>query len=535
VSYRAFVALSGGGAKGIVHVGALKALEERHVQLLGLSGTSAGSIVATLAAAGFTADEIINAETGLTILEQLSVIDPKLKRATDLFGGRWWLIKTLRFGFSHSRLLLAGCVVVWFIPPILAALLWRLSWPGKVWIGIAAWLLMGLLLAVIYCGIVSGLARLDRFRNALAVLLQRKMFPNEPGRVVRMSDFAQAGRPSLKIVSANLTRRVLHLFSPERTPQTAVADAVAASICLPVIFRPWEVDGELHVDGGIVSNLPAWPFDEERELDPEALTVAIEIQDIAAKGSLNRFTWPSAAIRTALFGSSELNVRVSGPAEHLSVPTRFELLDFDKSGLEAAKEVGEIAAATGVWLDKRLLRLPEIYRNACLVTQALVLDGLEITPGGQGEDARVRVAVGRLEREYVQSLRMSHSVGFEDDPDEAILMPLEGTVAGAAWKARRSFFETHPFAAERDLRGASNRLRRKLTWQGLAWRLCIPILSDDAEGTPRLLVQIDGNRALTPSSETDAALQGVEEAVKEFFRLVLSELKEIETPYVPET
>jgi NTE family protein len=403
------------------------------------------------------------------------------------------------------------------------------------WIVVTAWLLLGIALAVIYFGVISGLAKVDRFRNALAALLQRKMFPGETDRVVRMSDFAQTGRPSLKIVSANLTRRVLHLFSPERTPDTPVADAVAASICLPVIFCPWEIAGELHVDGGIVSNLPAWPFDEERELDPEALTVAIEILDTVENGSLSRFTWPSAAIRTALFGSSELNVRVSGPAEHLSVPTRFELLDFDKSGPEAAEEVREIAAATGVWLDKRLLRLPEIYRNACQVTQALVLDGLQIAPGGRGENPRVRVAVGRLEREYVQSLRMSHSVGFEEDSDELMLTPLAGSVAGAAWRERRSFFEAYPFAAERDLPGPSNRLRRKMRWGGLAWRLCIPIMGEDPTGAPRLLVQIDGNAALSSGIETDAALQGVEEAVKEFFRLVLSELKEIEGRYAPET
>jgi NTE family protein len=349
-----------------------------------------------------------------------------------------------------------------------------------------------------------------------------------------MGDFGRAGRPSLKVVSANLTRRALHLFSPDRTPNTPVADTVAASICLPVIFSPWKIAGELHVDGGIVSNLPAWPFDEERELDPEALTVAVEIQDTAENGSLSRFTWPSAAIRTALFGSCELNMRVSGPAEHLSLPTRFELLDFDKTSQEAAAEVREIAAATGVWLDKRLLRLPEIYRNACQVTQALVLDGLKINPGSHGHDPRVRVAVGRLEREYLQSLRMSHSVGFDEDTDELMLVPLEGSVADAAWCQRQSLFETYPFAPERDLPGAANRLRRKARWRGLAWTLCIPILTREQESTPRLLVQIDGNSALPSTAGMDAALQGVEEAVKEFFRLVWSELNELAESYVAE-
>lgn len=50
----------GGGVKGIAHVGALKAFEERgflsHIKHV--SGTSAGSHVATLFAAGFTVDEM---------------------------------------------------------------------------------------------------------------------------------------------------------------------------------------------------------------------------------------------------------------------------------------------------------------------------------------------------------------------------------------------------------------------------------------------------------------------------------------------
>jgi NTE family protein len=526
--YRAFVAFSGGGAKGIVHVGALKALEERAVQLIGLSGTSAGSIVATLAAAGFKADELINSVSGRTILDALSQIDPKLRRATDLFGGRWWRIKVFRVALAQPVPLLLWLVAGWAIPPLLGWLIWRTEIAHAAFVSLILWALLGLVLFIGYCAVVGGLADVRRFRNALAVLLQQKIFPADPAQVVRMGNFGREGRPTLKIVSANLSRRSLHLFSPERTPDTPVADAVAASICLPVIFTPWEIDGEIHVDGGIVSNLPAWPFDEERELDPEALTIAVEIQDTAAITALNRFTWPTSAIRTALFGSAELNVRLSGPAEHLALPTQFKLLDFDRSGEAAAAEVRAVAAAAGIWLDKRLLRLPEIYRNACQVTQALVLDGLGITPGGRELDPRVRVAVARLDRNYVRSLRLSHSVGFEDDTDELMLVPLAGSVAGAAWQERQSLFQTFPFPSERDLPGVSNRLRRKARWPGLVWTLCVPIL-DEATGAPRLLIQIDGNSSLADDMTT--ALQGVEEAVKDFFRLVLSELTQLEEPY----
>jgi NTE family protein len=374
---------------------------------------------------------------------------------------------------------------------------------------------------------VGGLTDIHRFRDALAELLRRKLFPDDPDRTVCMRDFGRDGRPKLKIVSANLTRQALHLFSAERTPGTPVADAVAASICLPVIFRPWFINGELHVDGGIVSNLPAWPFDEERELDPEALTIAVEIEDRDRREPLDRFNWPPAALRTALFGSGELNLRVAGPAEQLALPTRFKLLDFDRTGEDAAREVREVAAAVSVRLDRRLFRLPEVYRNACKVAQALALDGLNIAPGGQGSEPRVRVAVGRLERGYVRSLRLTYSVGFERDADELMLVPLDGSVAGLAWRERQSRVETYPLYPDRDLPGDANRLRRKARWAALAWVMCIPILERGVD-EPRLLVQIDGNTPLPSSAETAAALEVVEAAVQDFFGLVLQELRELE-------
>lgn len=47
------IALSGGGIRGIAHVGVLKALEEKGIKIEAIGGTSAGSIVATLYAMGY--------------------------------------------------------------------------------------------------------------------------------------------------------------------------------------------------------------------------------------------------------------------------------------------------------------------------------------------------------------------------------------------------------------------------------------------------------------------------------------------------
>lgn len=51
--------LSGGGARGISHIGVLKALDEMGLKFDRLAGTSAGSIVGSLYAYGYTPDKIL--------------------------------------------------------------------------------------------------------------------------------------------------------------------------------------------------------------------------------------------------------------------------------------------------------------------------------------------------------------------------------------------------------------------------------------------------------------------------------------------
>ena len=51
--------LSGGGAKGITHIGIIKALEENNIPIDYVAGTSMGAIVGSKYAMGFTIDEMI--------------------------------------------------------------------------------------------------------------------------------------------------------------------------------------------------------------------------------------------------------------------------------------------------------------------------------------------------------------------------------------------------------------------------------------------------------------------------------------------
>jgi NTE family protein len=52
--------MSGGGAKGLFHIGVLKALEENHIPVDYVAGTSMGAIVAGLYSMGYTPDEMID-------------------------------------------------------------------------------------------------------------------------------------------------------------------------------------------------------------------------------------------------------------------------------------------------------------------------------------------------------------------------------------------------------------------------------------------------------------------------------------------
>ena len=50
--------LSGGGAKGLAHIGVLKAIEDAGVRIDYIAGTSMGAIVGGLYASGYTAQQL---------------------------------------------------------------------------------------------------------------------------------------------------------------------------------------------------------------------------------------------------------------------------------------------------------------------------------------------------------------------------------------------------------------------------------------------------------------------------------------------
>lgn len=80
--------LSGGGIKGAAHIGVIKALEEENIKFDCVSGTSSGSIVASLYAMGYTPEEML--ELFKNYGKEISKVD-------------WCIIFKLIFGLIFKR------------------------------------------------------------------------------------------------------------------------------------------------------------------------------------------------------------------------------------------------------------------------------------------------------------------------------------------------------------------------------------------------------------------------------------------------
>ncbi|MBQ3204119.1 MAG: patatin-like phospholipase family protein [Alistipes sp.] len=72
--------MGGGGARGLYHVGVIKALEEHNIPIDYVSGTSMGAIIAALYAAGYSADEMAEIVNSGAIVQWLSgEIEPRYR------------------------------------------------------------------------------------------------------------------------------------------------------------------------------------------------------------------------------------------------------------------------------------------------------------------------------------------------------------------------------------------------------------------------------------------------------------------------
>lgn len=208
---RVCLVLSGGGALGIAHVGVLEVLEELRVPVDCVAGTSMGAIVGGLYAAGYTPAEL--RELALTTPWSRLLADTPERRRLPYRRKVDDLTYLTRweFGFGGGKL----------------------RFPS----GLVAGHRLGALLSVLTVGVLD------------------------------ISDFDALPVPFRAVAADIGTGETVVLRGG------SLARALRASMAVPGLFSPVEMDGRLLVDGGVVANLPV---EAAREMGAEVI-IAVDL------------------------------------------------------------------------------------------------------------------------------------------------------------------------------------------------------------------------------------------------------------------
>ena len=184
--------LSGGGAKGIAHIGVLKSIEKAGLQIDYLGGTSIGAIVGGLYAAGYTAKELdsIFTTTDLVTLVQ----DDYPRSAKSILEKEADKKYAVTLPFKN----------------------FKVSLP-------------------------KGFSGGTLLYNELARLLYEKR---------HVSQFDQLPIPFV-CVAANIETGEPIVLDTGYLPE-----AMVASGSLPSVFQPSELEGQVVIDGGVINNFP---------------------------------------------------------------------------------------------------------------------------------------------------------------------------------------------------------------------------------------------------------------------------------------
>jgi len=186
--------LSGGGARGVAHIGVLKILEQMRVPVDAIAGTSMGAVVGGLYASGLSARDIEKIMTSINWQDAFHDRPPRedltLRRKQE---DESFLVK-FPLGVRAGRILLPK-------------------------------------------GLIQG--------QGLTQMLRRLTLP-----VARMSDFDQLPTPFRAVATDLESGETVVMGSGDLT------SAMRASLSAPGVFAPVEREGRLLVDGGIADNVP---------------------------------------------------------------------------------------------------------------------------------------------------------------------------------------------------------------------------------------------------------------------------------------
>lgn len=217
--------LSGGGAKGIAHIGVIQALEENDIPIDYITGTSMGAIVGGLYACGYSPEEMME----LLLSKDFSYWSTgRVNPEYNYFFGQPDASPTL-FTLQIGKSAAADSVPASLISPQ-----------------------------------PMSFAFMELF---------------SPYTAVCNSDFDRLFVP-FHCVASDVAARHKHVFKRGR-----VGDAVRASMSFPIVFQPINIDGTLYYDGGIYDNFPVDVMREDFKPDI-MIGVDVSSEDVGPQTTL---------------------------------------------------------------------------------------------------------------------------------------------------------------------------------------------------------------------------------------------------------
>lgn len=112
------------------------------------------------------------------------------------------------------------------------------------------------------------------------------------GEDATFADFNKAGCRDLHVFASDIYTHKVKEFSFEKTPDTIVAEAVRASMSIPLYFNAWQFsnnkpDDHLYVDGGMVYNYPLTIFDKGNTANME--TIGFMLEDLNGNKKIEKY------------------------------------------------------------------------------------------------------------------------------------------------------------------------------------------------------------------------------------------------------
>ncbi len=483
----AFLIFEGGGAKGIAHLGALRAMEDLGYAFAGVAGTSAGAFVAVLVAAGYRSDSLLDPDAPTS-----NLLAAHGKTPIDLLGAKPWqeMAKLRRAAGRMTKGVVLGGVAGAFATAPVSSMIAKRAINAR------------------------GHFSTDGVRDFINARLRERLqdlwagagknFEHVPDPVC-FADLDFVAFPQLrplKIIATDVSGMKPVLFDLGGTPGVAVADAVAASLAIPGVFQPVRVRDRtaqggffpgLFADGGLVSNLPFWVFNEEKQALERGLAdnrpvpvigfTLVDAPDAPGEVAAARAcpvipldSFVSNTVRTAIFGSQSIAQSLVRDFTVVKLPARLGVLAFDApwTAIRADYISGRQGAKRRVLV--KLHMRPERIGNWLA----------DIAAGAQTRLATVQHAtpVNHI-RAYVvevfgaNALRVAQGYNMQTDTDDRLPLDQDSSRGAAvAFRTRDSLVMTLPAGPLPGDR--MTKYERVLVRPGLHSVLCVPIFRDEA-------------------------------------------------------